>query len=89
MQESSGEKRINLLYLMDSVIQTSQRRSRPNCGPGSEIGTTFRKLGAAALPSLISSVAVELEGLEKAKKVRLCRVSGEVLVGSLMSGGAV
>eukprot|EP00884_Botryococcus_braunii_P014855 jgi/Botrbrau1/23370/Bobra.0051s0022.1 len=67
--EPSGARRINLLYLMDSVIQTSQRPSRPKCGPDSEAGQAFRRLGAAALPGLIPAVAAEGEGLEKARKV--------------------
>lgn len=61
------------MYLMDSVIQTSQRPTRPKCGPTTEAGILFRKLGAAALPHLISAVSSDAEGLEKAKKVRIPR----------------
>jgi hypothetical protein len=48
-KEINLAKRIDLWYLVDSVVQCSLKPGRPGCGPDTPAGTAFPRAVAAAL----------------------------------------
>lgn len=70
MQEEAGPKRVDLLYLADSILQNCRNSKLEGCGPDSKGAQAFPRVIAAALPALITAVAEDPVGAEKAEKVR-------------------
>ena len=69
-QEAAGPKRVDILYLTDSVLQTCRNPKWPGCGPDSAPAQAYPRVIAAALPALIKAVSEDSEGAKKADKVR-------------------
>ena len=70
-QESVVSRRIDLLYLVDSILQSSLKPGRKGCGPDGAAGQAFPRVIAAALPRLVASLSGTQDGAQKAEKVRL------------------
>lgn len=70
IQEAAGPKRVDILYLTDSVLQTCRNPKWPSCGPDSAPAQAYPRVIAAALPALIKAVSEDSEGAKKADKVR-------------------
>lgn len=70
IQESAGPKRVDILYLADSVLQNCRNPKCAGCGPDSAPAQAYPRVIAAALPALIKAVSEDSEGARKADKVR-------------------
>lgn len=63
-------RRVDLLYLVDSILQSSLKPGRKGCGPDGAAGQAFPRVVAAALPRLVAALASAQDGAQKAEKVR-------------------
>ncbi|CAD7705016.1 unnamed protein product [Ostreobium quekettii] len=77
--ESDADKRIDLFYLIDSVLQCSQNEGRTNGGRNSISGQQYPKLVSAALNKIISSMGHDIECFRKLEKVLNIWDSREIL----------
>lgn len=70
-QETVVSRRVDLLYLVDSILQSSLKPGRKGCGPDGAAGQAFPRVVAAALPRLVAALASAQDGAQKAEKVTL------------------
>ncbi len=63
-------RRVDLLYLVDSVLQSCLKPGRKGCGPDGAAGQAFPRVIAAALPRLVAALAGDRDGAAKAEKAR-------------------
>lgn len=61
---------MDLLYLVDSIVQSSLKPGRKGCGPDTPAGQAFPRVVAAALPRLVAAVVAAQDGAQKAEKAR-------------------
>ena len=69
-----SSRRVDLLYLLDSLVQTSQRQSADKSGPADPLAARlFRDTISAALKRVAQTMCQDLPGCEKVLKVAALR----------------
>ena len=65
-------RRVDLLYLLDSLVQTSQKQNAERSGPSDPmVARLYRDTVSAALRRVVNCICQDLAGCEKALKVRV------------------
>ena len=69
-------QRVDLLYLLDSLVQTSQRQNAARSGPSDPLlARLYRDTVSAAVRRVVNCICQDLAGCEKALKVGISLVS--------------
>jgi hypothetical protein len=65
-----GKRRVDLLYLADSILFNSQKNSSGGGKAHPAAAEAYPRIIAAALPHLIKAASEDKDGLQKCVKVR-------------------